>query len=108
MWAHRGQKTQTLCDACAWLRPLADFEQFDKVTIHWLAEEVRAVALTKCVQCRGRHLEWSLPNNCTGCIRAILDKEPRHLPAFPIIEAPRLLEPSKPRDVHWNAPAGAE
>ena len=108
VWTHRTRKTQTICNACAWLRPPKDFAEYSRTPVHWLAEEVRAVALTKCIECRGRHLQWALPNNCTGCIRATLDTEAKYLPAFPILEAPRPLKPPQPRDVPWLIPAGAE
>ena len=84
------------------------FADYSRTPVHWLAEEVCAVALTKCAKCRNRHLQWSIPDNCTGCIRAILDIKPMYLPAFPILEAPRPLEPPKPRDLPWIVPAGAE
>ena len=108
VWTHRVHRTLTLCDACAWTRPPANFAEFAKVPVHWLAEEVRAVALTKCTQCRRPHLQWRTPANCTGCIRAILEVKPQYLPAFPVLEAPRPLEPPKPRDIPWVIPAGAE
>ena len=102
------RKTQVLCDACAWLNPPEDFEEYRRVPVHWLAIEHRAMDLTKCVRCRTRHLRWTLPNNCTGCIRALLDANPAHLPAFPVLEAPRPLEAPKPRDIPRIIPAGAE
>ena len=108
VWTHGVNRFRTLCDSCAWLRPSSDFHAYRRTPVHWLVEEGRAVDLTRCVCCRGRHLQWTTNSNCTGCIRAILDASPRHLPAFPIIEAPRPLEPPQERDVPWIVPAGAE
>ena len=41
-------------------------------------------------KCRGRNLQWTTPSNCTGCIRAILDMDPRYLPASPCWRRPGL------------------
>ena len=108
VWTHGVNKFRTLCDACAWLRPPSDFNAYRKTPVHWLVEEGRAIDLTRCVCCRARHLRSTTNADCTGCIRAMLDINPRHLPAFPVLEAPRPLEPPKPRDIPWVVPAGAE
>lgn len=67
-WTHRSQKTRNICDACAWLRPPADFEDYGWTVVHWLAAESRAVDLTRCTVCRYRHLAWKTPENCTGFV----------------------------------------
>ena len=108
VWTIRAQNTITLCGTCGWLAPTEITKEYEQVPVHWIAVEERAVAMTRCTRCRNRHLEWASPENCTGCIRAMLEVNPRYLPAFPVLQAAKPWAPQQETRRVRIVPAGAE